>query len=147
MNNSYNRILQDADLRLANLRAHNLRGANLYKDDLTEADLSGADLRMSPALFPNLKIKKKEETKQASSELNRLLMAAVVSERFRHMLLSNPAKAMRSGYGNERFDLTAAERQLVLSIVAKLPSGKARTVQAFAQRLIDQLAEETDEQP
>ena len=63
---------------------------------------------------------------------------AVVSQRFREMLLTNPAKALEKGYDSERVDLTPIERQLVLSI-------KATTIEDFAQQLI-QLVEESDAQ-
>lgn len=71
-------------------------------------------------------------------ELNRLIAAAVVSQRFRRRLLTNPANALR-GYEGERFDFTFSERKLILSI-------RATTLEEFAdqvQKLVSQASEST----
>ena len=61
--------------------------------------------------------------------------AAVVNQRFRRTLLMNPAKALL-GYGNERFDFTPAERELILSI-------RAATLEEFADQ-VQELAKESE---
>jgi hypothetical protein len=50
--------------------------------------------------------------------LSRLLTAAVVNKRFRHLLLTNPETALASGYNGESFSLANEEKDLVLSIQA-----------------------------
>jgi hypothetical protein len=50
--------------------------------------------------------------------LSRLLTAAVVNQRFRHLLLTNPETALASGYNGESFSLANEEKDLVLSIHA-----------------------------
>ena len=51
--------------------------------------------------------------------LNQLVCAATINARFRETLLSNPAKAIASGYFGHSFALTQEERELVLGIRAK----------------------------
>jgi hypothetical protein len=51
-------------------------------------------------------------------ELNRLLAAAVVNQHFRNLLLTNPAVAIRDGYGGEKFSLSDDEHNMILSIHA-----------------------------
>lgn len=51
----------------------------------------------------------------ASREVNRLICAAVVSERFRERLLTDPPAALRSGYAGESFSLPPDELALILS--------------------------------
>lgn len=63
-----------------------------------------------------------------SPELNRLLVAAVVSPRFCRLLLENPTAALTVGYRGQPFKLSAAERSRVLAIMAS-------TLQEFAQQL------------
>ena len=53
-----------------------------------------------------------------SQELSRLIAAAVVNKTFCHLLLTNPAKALQQGFSTEKFELTAAERALVMAIDA-----------------------------
>jgi hypothetical protein len=52
-------------------------------------------------------------------ELSRLLTAAVVNQRFRQLLLTNPETALASGYNGESFSLANEEKDLILSIRAK----------------------------
>lgn len=52
-------------------------------------------------------------------EVNKLLTAAVVSQAFCQLLLSNPAQALEDGYNGMRFALTNQEKELLLSIRAK----------------------------
>jgi hypothetical protein len=51
-------------------------------------------------------------------ELSRLITAAVVNQRFRELLLTNPAKAIAKGFNGEVFYLASEEQDLVLSIRA-----------------------------
>ena len=63
-----------------------------------------------------------------SPELNRLICAAVVSRKFRKQLLRTPELALEAGYNGEQFQLTAAEREFVLSC-------RGGTLNEFAARL------------
>jgi hypothetical protein len=65
-------------------------------------------------------------------ELNRLLAAAVVNDRFQKMLLDHPEKALQEGYQGESFFLTQDEYDLVLST-------RASTLKDFAAQLIQTL--------
>ena len=70
------------------------------------------------------------------TKLNRLMAAAVVNQRFRKILLTNPANALQ-GYGHERFGFTPTERELILSI-------RAMTLEEFAdqaQQLVSRASE------
>lgn len=51
--------------------------------------------------------------------LNQLLAAAVISERFRKMLLHHPARAIAAGYADFTFSLTSEEQALVVGIRAE----------------------------
>ncbi len=55
---------------------------------------------------------------RAHQEYSRILTAAVINVQFRQLLLSNPAKAIESGYGGEMFDLAREEKKRVASIHA-----------------------------
>ncbi len=65
-----------------------------------------------------------------SQELSRLIAAAVVNKTFCHILLTNPAKALQKGFRTEKFELTAAERSLVMAI-------HATDIVDFAQQVAD----------
>lgn len=65
--------------------------------------------------------------------LSRLIAAAVVNRTFCHLLLTDPAQALRSGYSGQTFDLSHAERALVLSI-------RANNLTDFARQLSSELA-------
>ncbi len=67
-----------------------------------------------------------------SSNLNRLLSAAVVSPRFRQLLLSDPSAALAAGYNGETFHLTLTEHAAVSSI-------RVGTVRDFAAQLLGKL--------
>ncbi|GEM_PF-783824 len=64
-----------------------------------------------------------------SAEINRLLTAAVVSWRFRQILLTNPVAALTSGYRGEAFRLNAEEVRQVTAI-------RASSLQEFALQLL-----------
>jgi hypothetical protein len=61
-------------------------------------------------------------------EVSRLLTAAVISSQFRQVLLSNPSKAMTSGYGGEKFSLPREQQKRVASI-------RANTLADFASQI------------
>jgi hypothetical protein len=65
------------------------------------------------------------------NELSRLLTAATVSEKFRHLLLTNPAQALANGYNGEVFHLEAQYMDRIMSI-------QALSLHEFAQQLISQ---------
>lgn len=71
-----------------------------------------------------------------SKELNKLMAAAVVSEAFRKLLLSEPEMALKQGYNGEQFHLTAEEQELILSI-------RASSLADFAQQLSLERTKET----
>ncbi len=57
-----------------------------------------------------------------SETLNRLVSAALVSERFRNRLLSNPLEALKEGYNGEQFDLPPEVMEAIATIhAADLP--------------------------
>jgi len=51
-------------------------------------------------------------------EYSRILTAAVINLQFRQLLLTNPAKAIDSGYGGETFALAREEKKRVAEIRA-----------------------------
>jgi hypothetical protein len=63
-------------------------------------------------------------------ELSRLLTAAVINQRFCHLLLNYPAKALATGFNGESFRLARDEKERVLSI-------RAKNIQDFARQLAD----------
>ena len=62
--------------------------------------------------------RQKRNRSQTSASISRLLAAAVISARFRNLLLSRPEQALAEGFQGEDFQLTRKERQLILSIQA-----------------------------
>jgi hypothetical protein len=73
----------------------------------------------------------KSETMNASRahlEYSRILTAAVINMQFRQLLLSNPAKAIESGYGGEMFYLPREDKNRVAAI-------RATTLADFASQL------------
>ncbi len=65
---------------------------------------------------------------RACQEYSRILTAAVINNQFRKLLLSNPGKAIESGYGGERFYLAREEKKRVSEI-------KASSLADFASQL------------
>ena len=61
-------------------------------------------------------------------ESSRLLTAAVVNRRFRQMLLSDPGRALASGYGGEAFYLRSDEKESISRI-------RASSLEDFARQL------------
>lgn len=54
----------------------------------------------------------------AHQEYSRILTAAVINFQFRQLLLTNPGKAIESGYGGESFYLAREEKKRVAEIRA-----------------------------
>lgn len=52
------------------------------------------------------------------TEVSRLLTAAVINQRFRTMLLTNPANALARGFQGEPFQLNRDEKDRILAIQA-----------------------------
>ncbi len=73
-------------------------------------------------------MKKDEQIYENEREYSRILTAAVVNERFRKLLLSNPALALKSGYGGEAFNLAVEESERISSI-------KASSLAEFARQM------------
>lgn len=53
-----------------------------------------------------------------SANISRLITAAVINQSFRQLLLSNPEKAITTGFNGETFRLDRDEKELLLSIQA-----------------------------
>ncbi|GAB4486713.1 MAG: hypothetical protein Fur0016_16460 [Anaerolineales bacterium] len=66
-------------------------------------------------------------------EINRVLAAAVVSQKFCALLLSDPARAVAQGYAGEQFFLSDVEYDLALS-------ARGCSLQEFAQQIGETLA-------
>ncbi|MDZ4160223.1 MAG: hypothetical protein U1B80_10620 [Anaerolineaceae bacterium] len=62
------------------------------------------------------------------TESSRLMTAAVINQRFRKMLLTDPATAIASGYGGEAFSMGSEEKSRILAI-------RASTLEEFARQL------------
>ena len=63
-----------------------------------------------------------------SSEYSRILSAAVINSKFREMLLSDPVKAVSSGYSGEKFELGREDKNRLAAI-------RATSLAEFAARL------------
>ncbi|MHB8136182.1 MAG: hypothetical protein ACYDH1_18390, partial [Anaerolineaceae bacterium] len=69
-----------------------------------------------------------EKTMDNEREYSRIMTAAVVNERFRKLLLSNPSLALKSGYGGEAFNLESEESERISAI-------KATSLAEFARQM------------
>jgi len=69
-----------------------------------------------------------EKTIDNEREYSRIMTAAVVNERFRKLLLSNPSLALKSGYGGEAFNLETEESERISAI-------KATSLAEFARQM------------
>jgi hypothetical protein len=65
-------------------------------------------------------------------EYSRILTAAVVNEKFRKLLLSNPQMALRSGFGGEAFHLAKEEADRLSTIRAVSLADFANQINNFA---------------
>ena len=61
---------------------------------------------------------KDESRIQCEREYSRIMTAAVISERFRKLLLANPGQAIKSGFNGEAFHLAAEESRRISAIRA-----------------------------
>lgn len=113
---------------------------NLFQNlDLYGADLPGASLtntrqgtdQGAEAGFSVVASPESSDS-NPSLEFDGLLAAAVVSQQFSHLLLTDPAQAIAAGYQNKTFNLSRSERKLLLSI-------RARTLEEFALKLVEHL--------
>jgi hypothetical protein len=68
------------------------------------------------------------QTSYPSRESLRVLSAAVVSSRFRQMLLSDPRRAIKSGYAGETFHMDESE-------IAWMASIRAESLAEFARQM------------
>jgi hypothetical protein len=73
-------------------------------------------------------LQQEEHITNNEREYSRIMTAAVVSERFRKLLLSNPSLAIKSGYGGEAFNLASEESDRISSI-------KATSLAEFAKQM------------
>ena len=78
--------------------------------------------------------KNNNQNYQNESEYSRIMTAAVVNERFRKLLLSNPRMALKSGYGGEAFHLAKEESERISSIQATTLADFARQMNCYPQR-------------
>ncbi len=78
------------------------------------------------------KIPLKIDPDDTHSGLSGLFAAAVVSQSFREMLLSDPEKALQQGYLGKGFGLSHADAELIVSLNAKsLPDLAKQVVQTL----------------
>lgn len=75
-----------------------------------------------------------EKTINNEREYSRIMTAAVVNERFRKLLLSNPSLALKSGYGGEAFNLESEESERISAIKATSLAEFARQMNSFPPR-------------
>ena len=69
-----------------------------------------------------------QDLREIHPEYSRILSAAVINKRFRKKLLSDPEKAIASGFNGETFQLTDDERK-------ELSSLKGLSLPEFAMQL------------
>ena len=74
------------------------------------------------------KVPLKLDPEQQHTGLSGLFAAAVVSQAFREMLLSDPDKALKEGYLGRGFGLSQADTSLIVSLNAKSLADLAKQV-------------------
>lgn len=84
--------------------------------------------------------KKDEGRIQREREYSRIMTAAVISERFRKLLLTNPGLAIKNGYNGEAFHLAAEESQRISAIRATTLAEFANKMNSYAQVAVIGLA-------
>jgi hypothetical protein len=77
---------------------------------------------------------KDEAISRKEQEYSRIMTAAVINERFRKLLLTNPELALKSGYGGEAFHLAQEEASHISSIRANSLAEFARQMNRIPQR-------------
>jgi hypothetical protein len=70
-------------------------------------------------------------TAPQEGEYSRILTAAIVNKKFRNLLLSNPALAIRSGFGGEAFNLEKEEVERISEIQAASLADFAMQMSSF----------------
>ena len=63
-------------------------------------------------------VNQQETLRTAGQEYSRILSAAVINRNFRSKLLSDPAKAISSGFNGERFEINGKEKARLSAIQA-----------------------------
>lgn len=76
-----------------------------------------------------------ESILQKEREYSRILTAAVVNEKFRKLLLTNPGMAIRKGFGGEAFHLGADEARRISDIRVSTLAEFARLMNTSSSRL------------
>jgi len=71
---------------------------------------------------------------QKEREYSRILTAAVVNEKFRRLLLTNPGMAIKNGFGGEAFHLGAEETRRIAAIRVSTLAEFARQINIEAPR-------------
>ncbi len=74
-----------------------------------------------------------ESILQKEREYSKILTAAVVNEKFRKLLLTNPGMAIRNGFGGEAFHLGVDETRRISSI-------RVSTLAEFARQMNSAMA-------
>jgi expansin (peptidoglycan-binding protein) len=69
-------------------------------------------------MLRNINSKVSQKRKTTSPEYSSILSAAVINNSFRQMLLSDPAKAVSSGYSGEAFNLNKEDKKRLTAIHA-----------------------------
>ncbi|MBP9041071.1 MAG: hypothetical protein KBF64_04780 [Anaerolineaceae bacterium] len=72
---------------------------------------------------------------QKEREYSRILTAAVVNEKFRKLLLTNPGLAIKNGFGGEAFHLGADEANRIASIRVSTLAEFARQMNGTGSRV------------
>ncbi len=76
-----------------------------------------------------------ESVLQKEREYSRILTAAVVNEKFRKLLLTNPGMAIKNGFGGEAFHLGADEANRIAAIQVSTLAEFARQMHGTSQRI------------
>jgi hypothetical protein len=71
-------------------------------------------------------------TSPREREYSRILTAAVVNEKFRRLLLTNPEMAIRNGFGGEAFNLAKDETERLSAIHAASLADFAKQMNSIA---------------
>ncbi|HNS07855.1 MAG TPA: hypothetical protein PKZ26_05985 [Anaerolineaceae bacterium] len=82
-----------------------------------------------------------ETVVQKEREYSRILTAAVVNEKFRRLLLTNPSMAIKKGFAGEAFHLGAEETRRISAIRVSTLAEFARQMNAEMTRPSLNLAE------
>ena len=69
-----------------------------------------------------------QDLREIHPEYSRILSAAVINQRFRDKLLSDPAQAIANGFNGETFNLSLEEKKALSSL-------KGLSLPEFAQQL------------